>query len=48
MASKIRSVCHGCRFTLNGINGIFCTRLHRYVQYATTQPCISIIHQQNP
>ncbi len=44
----MHSACYGCRFTQNSINGIYCTRLRRYVQYTNVQPCTNIINPQNP
>jgi hypothetical protein len=31
--------CWGCEETLNCINGLYCTRLKGYLEYAQTKPC---------
>ena len=42
MASKSESACNGCRYAYNGINGLRCTRLDRYVDRCRQQPCTMI------
>ncbi|MDY5632505.1 MAG: hypothetical protein SPF56_08470 [Bacteroidaceae bacterium] len=37
---KSKSACSGCRWTMNCLNGLYCKRLKRYVEYATQQPCL--------
>ena len=45
MHSDTKSVCKGCPTAYQAINGLFCPRLHRYVEYETKQqPCINIIN----
>lgn len=37
-----RSVCKGCRNAYYALNGLYCTRLKRYVEYNKVQPCTQI------
>ena len=31
--------CKGCELARNQINGVYCTRLKRYVQHVMEKPC---------
>ena len=33
------SACTGCQSAHNSLNGLFCTRRKRYVEYAERKPC---------
>ena len=37
-----KSACKGCRMAYNALNGLYCTRLKRYVEYSKVQPCTQI------
>ncbi len=39
-----KSACKGCRNTINTINGLYCTRLNRNVEYCKTQPCTKVFN----
>ena len=33
------SACQGCELAQQSINGLYCTRLKRYVEHQQTKPC---------
>lgn len=35
----MRSFCADCQYALNALNGRYCTKLQRYVEYATAPQC---------
>ena len=37
--NKEKSPCGGCGMTRNCINGLYCTKLMRYVEHAREKPC---------
>lgn len=37
--SETNDECQVCINAFNGINGRFCCKLHRYVEYAVVPPC---------
>nr|DAX66416.1 MAG TPA: hypothetical protein [Caudoviricetes sp.] len=50
-----KSICRGCTYTINCINGLFCTKQKAYVEHkyhnsagnGTTPPCYSLIVKNN-
>ena len=34
--------CASCRHTYRAINGLYCSKLRRYVEHAKTPPCATI------
>ena len=37
----MRSFCADCQYALNALNGRYCTKLQRYVEYATAPQCLT-------
>lgn len=40
------SFCTGCQYALNALNGRYCTKLQRYVEYDTTPQCLTNKNQR--
>jgi len=39
MNVRSNDICNACREGRNCVNGRYCMRLHRYVEYAKEPPC---------
>ena len=37
----MRSFCADCQYALNALNGRYCTKFQRYVEYATAPQCLT-------
>lgn len=35
------NLCADCQYALNALNGRYCTKLQRYVEYAATPQCLT-------
>lgn len=42
----MRFFCADCRHALNALNGRYCTKLQRYVEYATAPQCLTNKNQR--
>nr|DAI13826.1 MAG TPA: hypothetical protein [Caudoviricetes sp.] len=42
----MNSFCADCRHALNALNGRYCTKLHRYVEYSTAPQCLTNKNQR--
>lgn len=42
----MRSFCADCQYALNALNGRYCTKLQRYVEYATAPQCLTNKNQR--